>query len=86
MDDSHKPLSDERVAQILALIHPPGHSTVQTINQNANGVVLLVAALMLGLNAGLGLMVLDQHRQIGRMQDHLTAIYMMAPHLQPKEP
>lgn len=86
-DTKERDISPERIAQILALIQQPGaQSSVQTVNQNANGAVLLVAALMLGLNVGLGLIVLDQYRQIADLRHHVTAIYMMAPHLQPKEP
>lgn len=42
--------------------------------------------LMLGLNAALLAMFAMHDRKIERMQDHLNAIYMMAPHLKPPEP
>lgn len=40
--------------------------------------------LMLGLNAALLAMFMMHDRKIERMQDHLNAIYMMAPHLKPE--
>ena len=40
--------------------------------------------LMLGLNAALLAMFVMHDRKIERMQDHLNAIYMMAPHLKPE--
>lgn len=39
--------------------------------------------LMLGLNVALMCLVVMHDRKIERMQDHLNAIYMMAPTLQP---
>lgn len=41
--------------------------------------------LMLGLNAALLAMFVMHDRKIERMQDHLNAIYMMAPHLNPEK-
>ena len=41
--------------------------------------------LMLGLNAALLAMFVMHDRKIERMQDHLNAIYMMAPHLKPEK-
>lgn len=87
-DTKEREISPERLAQIMALMHQPGnHSTSNvTVSDTKNDAVRLIAALMLGLNVGLGLIVLDQYRQIADLRHHVTAIYMMAPHLQPKEP
>lgn len=41
--------------------------------------------LMLGLNAALLAMFVMHDRKIERMQDHLNAIYMMAPYLKPEK-
>ena len=41
--------------------------------------------LMLGLNVALLAMFVMHDRKIERMQDHLNAIYMMAPHLKPEK-
>ena len=41
--------------------------------------------LMLGLNSALLAMFVMHDRKIERMQDHLNAIYMMAPHLKPEK-
>lgn len=71
-----------------------------TVNLNAGGigvwlavsacavsVSLTIVAVIFGALAisQLGQQFNNQSREVGRMQDHLTAIYMMAPHLKPKE-
>lgn len=53
----------------------------------AVAVAVTIVAVIFGALAisELGRQLNDQGRQVGRAQDHLTAIYMMAPHLKPKE-
>lgn len=63
-----------------------GNSSVN-INMGGWGVAVAVGAclIMLVVNGAVRDNQMDQSRRIDRMQDHLTAIYMMAPHLKPKE-
>lgn len=53
----------------------------------AVAVAVTIVAVIFGALAvsELGRQINDQGRQVGRAQDHLTAIYMMAPHLKPKD-
>lgn len=46
---------------------------------------LVIAGVMFGLNLALLFNLAAHDRKIERMQDHLNAIYMMAPHLKPKD-
>lgn len=65
------------------------NSAASTLTINAGGVGVWIAAtccaIMLAITLGLTAMLIDHSRQIGRMQDHLTAIYMMAPHPKPDQ-
>lgn len=69
--------------------HRDGSQNVSHINIAAGGVGVWAAvtccAVMLSLNMVLALMFLDLNRKYDRMQDHLSAVYMMAPHLKPKD-
>lgn len=66
-----------------------GTATVN-VNLGGSGVWIAVTACVstlaacIPLGIVLTIAVVDQGRRIDRMQDHLTAIYMMAPHLQPQ--
>lgn len=64
-------------------------SNAATITVNAGGVAVWFAAtccaVALVASAFLALMVHDQAREIDRLNDYLSAIYMQAPQLRPKE-
>jgi hypothetical protein len=66
-----------------------GSQNVATWNVNAGGAGVWIAVtaccVMLALNVVLCLLFLDMSRKYDRMQDHLSAIYMMAPSLKPKD-
>lgn len=66
----------------------PRNASKSEININTGGVAMWVAlamfAFMAGLNWSLNAQLTDQNRKIDRMQEHLSAIYMMAPHLKPE--
>lgn len=86
-DTKEREITPERLAQILALMQLPGsHSSVQNVTTGdvKNDSIRLIAALMLGLNIGLGLMLASHDRKIERLQDYLQAIYSQAPHLRPQ--
>lgn len=69
------------------------NSAASNININAGGIAvwaavtacLVMLAVTIVSAIFVSIVLNDQGRQIGRAQDHLTAIYMMAPHLKPKE-
>lgn len=71
----------------------PNNSSASNVSLNAGGVAVWIAASACAVSVAVtiaaiifgALVIIDQGRQIGRAQDHLTAIYMMAPHLKPKE-
>jgi hypothetical protein len=58
-----------------------------TINAGGLGVAvaLIACALMLGVNLAMVATFVTQDRKIDRMQDHLNAIYMLAPQLRPPQ-
>lgn len=66
-----------------------GMQNITVLTANAGGAVValmaLIAAFLCGLVVALGISVIDHGRKIDRLQDHLTAVYMMAPHLKPEE-
>ncbi len=66
----------------------PRNASKSEININAGGIAVWIAlamfAFMAGLNWSLNAQLMDQNRKIDRMQEHLSAIYMMAPHLNPE--
>ena len=66
----------------------PRSASKSEININTGGVAVWVAlamfAFMAGLNWSLNAQLSDQNRKIDRMQEHLSAIYMLAPHLKPE--
>ena len=78
----------ERVRRDLDAILPKNAST-SVIAVNAGGVGVWIATtacvVMLAVNLGLMFMLFSHERKIERMQDHLNAIYMMAPSLKPAD-
>ena len=68
----------------------PRNASKSEININAGGIAVWIAlamfAFMAGLNWSLNAQLTDQNRKIDRMQEHLSAIYVLAPHLRPEAP
>lgn len=68
----------------------PRNASKSEININTGGIAVWVAlamfAFMAGLNWSLNAQLTDQNRKIDRMQEHLSAIYVLAPHLRPEAP
>ncbi len=81
---------DPLVERVLrdALGAPRGNSTQTVVvrDEGKSNRAWNAFYLMLGLNAALLAMFVMHDRKIERMQDHLNAIYMMAPHLKPEKP
>ena len=78
----------ERVRRDLDAILPKNaNNAVIAINAGGVGVWIATTAciVMLAVNVALLFMVTGHDRKIERMQDHLNAIYMMAPHLKPPD-
>ena len=71
------------------LAHMRDNTSNSTIMVSAGGAGVWAAVtaclVMLAINTVLCLLFLDLSRKYDRMQDHLSAIYMMAPSLKPKE-
>lgn len=69
--------------------HRNGTQNVTQVTFSAGGFGLWIAVtaclMMLVLNVVLGVLYLDLSRKLDRMQDHLSAIYVIAPSLKPKE-
>lgn len=66
----------------------PRHNATQTVvvkDEGKSHRAWNAFYLMLGLNAALLAMFVMHDRKIERMQDHLNAIYMMAPQLKPEK-
>jgi hypothetical protein len=63
------------------------NSTRVHINAEGFGAWLAgtAAALMLGMNVFLAALVIDHSRKLDNLHDYLSAIYMQAPHLKPKD-
>lgn len=90
---------DETIALLRGLLEQMKHGRTQTSNSHANfnfnagglGVwtavwaCLATLAACIPLGIVLTITVVDQGRRIDRMQDHLNAVYMMAPQLRPKD-
>lgn len=78
---------DERLEQLGGMAGRNANSAASHISVNAGGVGVWISTtlcmVMLAVNILLIVILVDHNRQIGRMQDHLGAIYMMAPHLKP---
>lgn len=79
-----------------AILPARSNSNTTKITVAAGGIgvwiVMVLFAFMAGLNWSLNTKLItqdiqlsDQDRRIERMQDHLNAIYMMAPQLKPAE-
>ena len=73
----------------------PRNASKSEININTGGIAVWVALAMFAFMAGLNwslngrlasqdIRAAEQDRKIDRMQEHLSAIYMMAPHLKPE--
>lgn len=82
--------ADELVTELKAfrnLSPESGNVTQFTVNAGGIGVWLCVTActVMFVLTVVVGMLFLDLSRKYDRMQDHLSAIYMMAPQLKPKD-
>lgn len=82
--------ADELVTELKAfrnLSPESGNATSVTISAGGMGVWIATTAclMMLVLNIALAMLYLDLSRKYDRMQDHLSAIYMMAPQLKPKD-
>ena len=82
--------ADELVTELKAfrnLSPDSGNVTQFTVNAGGIGVWMCVTAcaVMFVVTVGVGILFLDLSRKYDRMQDHLSAIYMMAPQLKPKE-
>ena len=78
----------EKVRRDLDMLLPKNASNaVITVNAGGVGVWIATTAcvVMLAINLGLMFMLFSHDRKIERMQDHLNAIYMMAPQLKPNE-
>lgn len=78
----------ERVRRDLDHLLPRGNNSA-TITVNAGGVGVWIATsaccVMLAIALFLGLWVIDLSRKISALEQYVTAIYMMAPHLKPEE-
>ncbi len=81
--------ADDLVERVLRdALGGPRHNATQTVVVKDEGKSYRAwnaFYLMLGLNAALLAMFVMHDRKIERMQDHLNAIYMMAPHLKPEK-
>lgn len=82
--------ADELVSELKAfrnLSPESGNVTQFTVQAGGIGVWLCVSAcaVMFVLTVVVGMLFLDLSRKYDRMQDHLSAIYMMAPQLKPAD-
>lgn len=77
----------DRLGEALAKQSP--HAIQSTITLNAGGVGLWVAvsacAVMLAVNMGLAILVLNHDRKIDDLSHYLNAIYQLAPSLKPEK-
>ena len=80
-------LLDKVRRDLDTLLPKNANSAVITVNAGGVGVWISTTAcvVMLAINLGLMFMLFSHDRKIERMQDHLNAIYMMAPQLKPNE-
>lgn len=73
----------------VASTNTNGTQNNATWNVNAGGVgvwlCVTASAVMFSLTVVLGVLFIDLSRKYDRMQDHLSAIYMMAPQLKPQD-
>lgn len=82
--------ADELVTELKAfrnLSPESGNVTQFTVNAGGIGVWICATAciVMFTLTVVLGVLFMDLSRKYDRMQDHLSAIYMMAPSLKPAD-
>lgn len=80
----------ERVDRIMrALPGVASGNSQANISINAGGMGLWIAitscVAMLAMNVILVVILIDHGRKIDDLNDYLTAVYMMAPHLKPPE-
>lgn len=80
---------DDLVERVLRDALGGGRNNTQTIvvqdGDRKSKAAWNAVYLMLGLNIALLFVLASHDRKIERMQDHLNAIYMMAPHLKPEK-
>lgn len=88
-DDSHKALKEAAERFEAASRNLANSGNQSTITINAGGVAVWVAttacAVMLACNVFLAVLYVDQQRQIDGLQEYLSAVYMLAPSLKPKD-
>lgn len=79
----------DAIAKVDRLAHMRDNTSNSTVTVSAGGVGVWAAVtaclVMLAINTVLCLLFLDMSRKYDRMQDHLSAIYMIAPQLKPKD-
>lgn len=67
----------------------PANANTSTISINAGGLAVWIATtcaiVMLACNVFLAAIVMSNNREISDLNDKLSAIYMLAPHLQPTD-
>lgn len=59
------------------------------VHINAGGIGVWIATsaccVMLAINIGLGVLLVNHDRKLDELNNYLNAIYMMAPHLKPEK-
>jgi hypothetical protein len=77
----------DRLQQSSDRLHGLGNNATITVSAGGAGLWIAVTccAVMLALSIGLGIGVVVLFQKYDRMQDHLSAIYMMAPQLKPED-
>jgi hypothetical protein len=77
----------DRLQQSSDRLYGLGSNANITVNSGGVGLWLAVTCcvVMLALSIGMGAGVVILFQKYDRMQDHLSAIYMMAPQLKPKD-
>ena len=77
------------LVETIALAAPTASTGNSTITLNAGGAGIWVAVtcclVSAVMNIGLAVAFIGHDRKIERMQDHLNAIYMIAPQLKDKQ-
>jgi len=86
MGDPQDVTADRILRELLMPARSNSNSTI-TVNAGGLGIWVAVAAcaVMLGVNLFLAVIVIDHGRKIDDLNDYLTAVCMMAPHLKPKD-
>ena len=83
MEDPTEVTADRLLRDLLV----PNRNSTSNVNftMNAGGLVTAACAFMLGVNIVLCAIVIKDSLKIEDLDDKLSAIYMMAPHLKPPE-